>query len=125
LQALGLEPFAQEGHRIWQLNAVKVPEGIDDLTVRSRLLSDYNIEIGGGLGPVKGQIWRIGTMGYSAQRQNVLLCLAALEHVLRAEGWRAAPAAGVEAALAHYKRAGTDTDVRSDDNLGAGGIGRV
>ena len=82
LQNLGLEPFAQEGHRLWQLNAVKIPAGIDDMTVRSRLLRDFNIEISGGLGDGKGKIWRIGVMGYSAQRGNIRLLLSALEDIL-------------------------------------------
>lgn len=82
LLQLGLEPFAQQGHRLWQINAVKVPEGLDDQGVRTRLLHDYNIEIGAGLGPVKGQIWRVGVMGYSANRSNVLLLLSALEDIL-------------------------------------------
>ncbi len=82
LLQLGLEPFAQEGHRLWQINAVKVPQGLDDQGVRTRLLHDYNIEIGAGLGPVKGQIWRVGVMGYSANRSNVLLLLSALEDIL-------------------------------------------
>lgn len=82
LTTLGLEPFAQEGHRLWQLNAVRVPAGIDDLEVRTRLLRRYDTEIGGGLGPVKGQIWRIGTMGYSANQTNILNVLSALEDIL-------------------------------------------
>ena len=79
---LGLEPFAQEGHRLWQLNAVKIPEGIDDQAVRTRLLRDFNIEISGGLGPIKGKVWRIGVMGYSAQRANIRLLLSAMEDIL-------------------------------------------
>ena len=127
IAGLGLTLFGREAphHRLPFLAPIVVPDGVDELRVRRRLIEEFGIEIGAAFGPLQGKIWRIGTMGYSAQRQNVLLCLAALEHVLRAEGWRAAPAAGVEAALAHYKRAGTDTDVRTDDNLGAGGIGRV
>lgn len=82
LQNLGLKPFAQEGHRLWQLNAVKVPEGIDDQAVRTRLLRDFNLEISGGFGPVQGKIWRIGVMGYSAQRANIRLLLSALEDIL-------------------------------------------
>ena len=127
IAALGLTLFGREAphHRLPFLTPVVVPDGVDELRVRRRLIDEFGIEIGAAFGPLQGKIWRIGTMGYSAQRQNVLLCLAALEHVLRAEGWRAAPAAGVEAALAHYKRAGTDAEVRTDENLGAGGIGRV
>jgi len=82
LLALGLEPFAQEGYRLWQINSVKVPQGLDDQGVRTRLLRDYNIEIGAGLGPIKGQVWRVGVMGYSANRSNVLLLLSALEDIL-------------------------------------------
>src|SRR5207247_1067960 len=74
---------------------------------------------------LQGKIWRIGTMGYSAQRQNILLCLGALEHVLRHEGFRTAAGAGVDAALAHYTAAGATGVLDIDDNLGATGIGRV
>jgi (S)-ureidoglycine-glyoxylate aminotransferase len=83
-----------------------VPEGVDERRVRRRMLEDFGIEIGAAFGPLEGRIWRIGTMGYSAQRPHVLLCLAALEAVLRGEGWRAGPGAGVDAALAHYRSAG-------------------
>jgi alanine-glyoxylate transaminase/serine-glyoxylate transaminase/serine-pyruvate transaminase len=82
LAQLGLKPSAQEGHRLNQLNAVWIPEGIDDVAVRTRLLRDYNIEIGGGLGDFKGKVWRIGVMGYSAQRNNIRLLLSALEDIL-------------------------------------------
>ena len=70
--------------------------------MRRALLDDFGIEIGAAFGPLQGKIWRIGTMGYSARRQNVLLLLSALEHVLRREGWPTEPGAGVDAALAHY-----------------------
>jgi (S)-ureidoglycine-glyoxylate aminotransferase len=112
IAALGLTLFGSEAsaRRLPFLTPVVVPDGVDELRVRQRLLEEFGIEIGAAFGPLQGKIWRIGTMGYSAQRQNVLLCLAALEHVLRAQGWRAAPAAGVDAALAHYKRAGTDNE---------------
>jgi (S)-ureidoglycine-glyoxylate aminotransferase len=84
------------------INPVLVPDGIDDLRVRQTLLRDFGIEIGHAFGPLQGRVWRIGTLGYSATRQNVLLCLAALEVVLRREGWRMAPSVGVEAAMAYY-----------------------
>ena len=102
--ALGLRLFGVEPpeHRLPMLTPVVVPDGIDDLRVRQRLLHDFGIEIGAAFGHLAGRIWRIGTMGYSAQRQNVLLCLAALEEVLRAEGWKSEPGAGVDAAVAHY-----------------------
>ena len=83
------------------------------------------MEIGAAFGPLQGKIWRIGTMGYSAQRQFVLLGLAALDDVLRREGHRAIAGAGVDAALAHYAAAGADGPGDVSDSLGAGGIGRV
>jgi (S)-ureidoglycine---glyoxylate transaminase len=102
--ALGLRLFGVEPpeHRLPMLTPVVVPDGIDDVRVRQRLLHDFGIEIGAAFGHLQGRIWRIGTMGHSAQRQNVLLCLAALDAVLRAEGWKSEPGAGVAAAAAHY-----------------------
>ena len=102
--ALGLRLFGAEPpeHRLPMLTPVVVPDGIDDARVRQRLLDDFGIEIGAAFGHLQGKIWRIGTMGHSAQRRNVLLCLAALESVLRAEGWKCEAGAGVAAAVAHY-----------------------
>lgn len=102
LQTLGLDPFAQEGFRLWQINSVKVPQGIDDQMVRTRLLKDYNIEIGAGLGPVKGQIWRVGVMGYSANRSNVLLLLSAMEDILADLGHKVEQGRATEAAQNIY-----------------------
>jgi alanine-glyoxylate transaminase/serine-glyoxylate transaminase/serine-pyruvate transaminase len=102
LQAMGLEPLAQAEHRLWTLNAVRVPKGVEDARIRRRLLDEFSIEIGGGLGPLKGQIWRIGLMGYSSSNQNVLLFLGALETVLREEGYQLAAGAGVAAATDIY-----------------------
>jgi len=87
LEAMGLTLHAQEGHRLSTLTSVRVPPGIDDLRVRQRLLNEFGIEIGGGLGPLKGQIWRIGLMGYSSNAENVLLILSVLEKLLLAEGY--------------------------------------
>jgi (S)-ureidoglycine-glyoxylate aminotransferase len=127
LQALGLELFGPEtaARRLPFITPVVVPEGVDELRVRRRLVTDFGIEIGAAFGPLQGRIWRIGTMGYSAARANVLLCLAALEHALRGEGRRAPAGAGVEAAVAHYATAGGTGALGVDDNLGAGGIGRI
>jgi (S)-ureidoglycine-glyoxylate aminotransferase len=127
VEALGLSFFGKEPpeRRLPFVTPVVVPEGVDDLRVRRRLVDDFAIEIGAAFGPLQGRIWRIGTMGYSARRQNVLLCLAALESVLRREGWRCAPCAGVDAALAAYAAAGADVASAVDDSLGAGGVGRV
>src|SRR5437868_7398244 len=126
LAALGLSLFGKEpaAHRLPFLTPVVVPDGVDELRVRRRLVEDFGIEIGAAFGPLQGRIWRIGTMGYSAQRQHVLLCLAALEHVLRDEGFRSQPGAGVAAARAHYQSAGVEP-ASVEDSLGADGIGRV
>jgi len=82
LAELGLEIVSQAGHQLWQLNAVGVPAGVDELAVRKQLLADYNIEIGAGLGPLKGKIWRIGLMGESSSRKNVETVLRALRKIL-------------------------------------------
>ncbi len=83
LAELDIHPFAQEGYRLPTLNAVTIPARVtDEVAVRKRLLMEYGIEIGGGLGALKGKIWRIGTMGESATRRNVALLLAALREVL-------------------------------------------
>jgi len=86
LKTLGIDFFAEDGRRLPMLNAVTIPKGIDDLKIRRRLLSKYGIEIGGGLGPNKGQIWRIGLMGHSSRKENVILVLNALEEALNMEG---------------------------------------
>jgi (S)-ureidoglycine-glyoxylate aminotransferase len=123
--ALGLALFGGEppARRLPMITPVVVPDGVDDLAVRRRLLDDFGIEIGAAFGPLQGRVWRIGTMGYSARRPNVLLGLAALEAVLRGAGWAAPAGAGVDAALAHYRAAGAPgSEVR--ESLGARGIGR-
>ena len=82
LEAMGLNFIVDEAHRLPQLNAVSIPDGIDDATVRSRLLNEYNLELGAGLGALAGKVWRIGLMGHSARAENILLCVGALEAVL-------------------------------------------
>ena len=98
LAALGLELAAQEGHQLWTLNAVRIPAGVDDAAVRSALLDEFGIEIGGGLGPMKGSVWRVGLMGESSTEANVLLLLSALERVLPRFGLAVQAGAGVAAA---------------------------
>jgi len=83
LSEMGLELASQPGHQLWTLNAVRVPEGADEAAVRKKLLSEYNIEIGAGLGPLKGKIWRVGLMGESSRRENVDRFLSALKTLLR------------------------------------------
>jgi alanine-glyoxylate transaminase/serine-glyoxylate transaminase/serine-pyruvate transaminase len=82
LDGLGLELFAQEGHRLPQLTTVRVPQGVDEAACRRRLLEDYGIEIGAGAGQLAGVVWRIGCMGHTARRRNVLALLGALREVL-------------------------------------------
>jgi alanine-glyoxylate transaminase/serine-glyoxylate transaminase/serine-pyruvate transaminase len=86
LAKLGLDFVVPANARLPQLNAVKVPAGVDEATLRLRLLNDYNLEIGAGLGPLAGKVWRIGLMGYTCRQENVLFCLAALDEVLNAAG---------------------------------------
>jgi alanine-glyoxylate transaminase / serine-glyoxylate transaminase / serine-pyruvate transaminase len=83
LAELGLEFFVDEPYRLPQLNAIKVPQGVDEARVRGRLLDDFGIEIGAGLGPLSGRIWRVGLMGQSATRRNVNGLVCALERILR------------------------------------------
>jgi alanine-glyoxylate transaminase/serine-glyoxylate transaminase/serine-pyruvate transaminase len=81
---------------------VAIPAGVDDAVVRRQLLDDYNIEIGAGLGPLRGKIWRIGLMGESSSRSNVLLVLSALEEILRKQGYTCSSGSGVSAAQTAY-----------------------
>ncbi len=98
LEALGFSLFAQQGHRLPMLNAVWIPEGVDDAGFRKALLEDYDIEIGGGLGEVAGKIWRIGLMGETSSRENIMTFLGALEALLKESGCLETPGAGLEAA---------------------------
>lgn len=84
LEAMGLGFIVSEADRLPQLNAVTIPEGVDEAAVRRRLLNDFNLEIGAGLGSLAGKVWRIGLMGYASNAKNVMLCLSALESVLSA-----------------------------------------
>jgi alanine-glyoxylate transaminase/serine-glyoxylate transaminase/serine-pyruvate transaminase len=88
LESMGLSLIVPEDERLPQLNAVSIPEGIDDAAVRARLLNDYDLEIGAGLGPLGGKIWRIGLMGYASNTRNVMLCITALGSVLHDMGYK-------------------------------------
>lgn len=105
LEALGIRYAAEEGHQLPMLNAVLVPEGVDDAKVRSGLLNRFGIEIGGGLGAFKGKAWRIGLMGHASRRNNVLLFLGALEQLLAEQGYKFSPGSSVAAANAVYGQA--------------------
>jgi alanine-glyoxylate transaminase/serine-glyoxylate transaminase/serine-pyruvate transaminase len=104
LEAMGLELFvANPADRLVTVTAVKIPAVLDDRKVRNQLLDEFNIEIAGGIGPTKGKIWRIGLMGYSCQKTNVLLFLAALEKTALDQGLRVPAGAGVAAAIQGYQ----------------------
>ncbi|MCB1774624.1 MAG: alanine--glyoxylate aminotransferase family protein, partial [Gammaproteobacteria bacterium] len=82
LEAMGLRFIVDEPHRLPQLNAVAIPDGVDDAAVRQRLLQEHHLEIGAGLGDLAGKVWRIGLMGYSSRIENITRCLGALDGVL-------------------------------------------
>jgi alanine-glyoxylate transaminase/serine-glyoxylate transaminase/serine-pyruvate transaminase len=102
IEAMGLEILAQEDLRLPSLNTVVIPKGVSDINVRRLLLDNYNIEIGGGLGSLKGKIWRVGLMGINSTEKNVILLLEALERTLRKEGYPVKSSSGVKAAIDHY-----------------------
>jgi alanine-glyoxylate transaminase/serine-glyoxylate transaminase/serine-pyruvate transaminase len=98
LGALGLSLLPPPGERLWTLNAVRVPEGVDEASVRRMLLEEFGIEIGAGLGPLAGQIWRVGLMGAGSTIGNVLFFISALERALRRAGCKVpAPSAAISA----------------------------
>jgi alanine-glyoxylate transaminase/serine-glyoxylate transaminase/serine-pyruvate transaminase len=103
VEAMGLTMSVAQGSRLWSLNAVTVPEGVNDASVRARLLEDSNIEIGSGLGPFKGRVWRIGLMGFGSTKENVILVLESLRSAMAADG-RACPS-GTAAAERVYDAA--------------------
>jgi alanine-glyoxylate transaminase/serine-glyoxylate transaminase/serine-pyruvate transaminase len=96
--AMGLELLPPENERLWTLNAVCVPDGVDEAAVRRYLLDQFNLEIGAGLGPLAGRIWRVGLMGSGSSSQLILLFLSALERALRAQGYPVPPGTGTAAA---------------------------
>jgi alanine-glyoxylate transaminase/serine-glyoxylate transaminase/serine-pyruvate transaminase len=102
LTALGLHYTAAAGHQLPELNAVQIPAGVDDMAVRKRLLTEFGIEIGSGLGDFKGKVWRIGLMGYNSRPAVVLQVLAALEQCLLSQRVAITPGAGVAAAEQAY-----------------------
>jgi len=103
LEAMGLTFVVPEGQRLPQLNAVSVPDGVDEAAVRAALLGEYNLEIGAGLGAMAGKIWRIGLMGFASNQTNVLFCLGALDAVLSSMKAPITSGVAVEAARAVYR----------------------
>ena len=102
LEALGFEYSADPHHQLPMLNAVKIPEGVEDAVIRNGLLNRFGIEIGGGLGAFKGKVWRIGIMGHAARQNNVLTFLAALEQLLNEHDFQFTPGSSIAAANTAY-----------------------
>ncbi len=102
LECLGINFIVDTDYRLPQLNCVTIPDGADDAAVRKQLLRDYQLEIGAGLGPLAGKVWRIGLMGYASNQKNVLLCLGALDAVLSQQGVAVESGNAVAAALQAY-----------------------
>ena len=101
-EAIALQPAAEAGYRAPMLTTLRIPDGIDDVTIRKQLITDYGIEIGAGLGIFGGKAWRIGLMGESANERNVMLVLNALEKLLIASGHNVEPGAAAHAAARVY-----------------------
>jgi alanine-glyoxylate transaminase/serine-glyoxylate transaminase/serine-pyruvate transaminase len=104
LMELELTPLPPAEHRLPMLTCVTVPPHIDEAAVRHQLLQHYGIEIGGGLGPLKGKVWRVGLMGESSTEANVLTLLNALEELFIRSGWLATPGVALQAAARVYSR---------------------
>ncbi len=105
LTAMGLELFGDERYRMDNVTGVLIPNVLGDgEQIRAQLLEDFSLEIGTSFGPLKGKIWRIGTMGYVCQKSNILCCLSSLENVLRRNGFNVTPGAGVDAAYEVYEQ---------------------
>ncbi len=104
IKAMGLSILTQPGYELSVLTTISLPEGVDELAIRRSFLTEYNIEIGGGFGSLKGRLLRVGLMGYNACRRNVDTVLAALEHILPECGWSVTPGAALTAADAVYRR---------------------
>lgn len=101
-EAMGLKFIVDESCRLPQLNSVTIPEGVDDAAVRGRLLNEYSLEIGAGLGALAGKVWRVGLMGFASNQKNVLFCLQSLDAVLTDMGAAINSGAAVKAAQAYY-----------------------
>jgi alanine-glyoxylate transaminase/serine-glyoxylate transaminase/serine-pyruvate transaminase len=104
LEAMGINFVVAEQDRLPQLNAVTIPEGADDATVRGKLLQDYNLEIGAGLGALAGKVWRIGLMGSACNMKNIEYCLDSLDEVLTEMGAKIHSAVAVDAAKAAFEQ---------------------
>ena len=104
LQAMGLRLFGDQANKMPNVTGVYIPDAVPGDAVRADVLNNFGIEIGTSFGPLHGKIWRIGTMGYGCRKENVLICLGALEASLRRHGFNAPAGAGVDAAQAIFDR---------------------
>jgi len=112
VEAMGLKLLVEKPKdRLVTVTAVSIPAGVDDVKFRNQLLDEFNIEIAGGIGALKGQIWRLGTMGYCSQKQFILQLLAAMDKALLDQGHRHSPGAGVAGAIRSYAQAETPAAV--------------
>jgi len=112
VEAMGLKLLVEKPEdRLVTVTAVMIPAGVDDVKFRNQLLDEFNIEIAGGIGALKGQIWRLGTMGYCSQKQFILQLLAAMDKALLDQGHRHSPGAGVAGAIKSYAQAETPAAV--------------
>ncbi len=99
VEAMGLEMLVSPEHRLPTLNTIRIPQGVDDVKARSYLLETFDLEIGGGLGALKGKVWRVGQMGYSSSAENVLFFLSAINRALSLQGHQTDLASGTQAAM--------------------------
>jgi alanine-glyoxylate transaminase/serine-glyoxylate transaminase/serine-pyruvate transaminase len=99
VEAMGLKMLVKPENRLPTLNTIRVPDGVDEAKVRGYLLETFNLEIGAGLGALKGQVWRVGLMGYSSSAENVLFFLSAISRALAIQGCKTDLSAGLEAAM--------------------------
>jgi alanine-glyoxylate transaminase / serine-glyoxylate transaminase / serine-pyruvate transaminase len=112
MEAMGLKLLVEKPQdRLVTVTAVMIPAGVDDAKFRNQLMDEFNIEIAGGIGALKGQIWRLGTMGYCSQKQFILQLLAAMDKALLEQGHRHSPGAGVAGAIKSYSQAETPAAV--------------
>ena len=108
VEAMGLQTFGDRRYRLPYIVGVEIPDGVNGEAVRKRMLADFGVEVGAAFGPLKGKIWRIGTMGYNARKDAVLITLAALEAALSAERFPLPRGAAIDMAVKIYREAGPE-----------------
>jgi alanine-glyoxylate transaminase/serine-glyoxylate transaminase/serine-pyruvate transaminase len=113
IEAMGLSMLVAPEHRLPSLNAIRVPDGVDDARVRGFLLETFNLEIGGGLGALKGKIWRVGLMGYASSPERILFFLACLSQALAAQGFAADVKSALRACMETLDEAAPAIEARS------------